>query len=106
MTFYLVASASAPTDPVEHLPSRRRRRYPSDMTDAEWALVAPLIPTGRPGRRGGRPGRHSRREPEEVLDVLRSHSVAVVEFKVDPEAEEFRLSGGAVRSTPTVMTVE
>ena len=27
-------------------------RYPSDMTDPEWALVAPLI---RPAKRGGRP---------------------------------------------------
>lgn len=26
-------------------------RYPSDLTDAEWALIAPLI---RPGKRGGR----------------------------------------------------
>ena len=26
--------------------------YPSDLTDAEWALVEPLIP---PARRGGRP---------------------------------------------------
>jgi transposase len=71
MTFYLVTGASAPTDPVdpaEHLPSRRRRRYPSDMTDAEWALVAPLIPTGRPGRRGGRPARHSRRD---IVDAIR-----------------------------------
>ena len=31
--------------------NRRGLRYPSDMTDAEWELVAPLIP---PGRRGGR----------------------------------------------------
>ena len=31
---------------------RRGLRYPSDMTDAEWALVAPLI---RPAKRGGRP---------------------------------------------------
>jgi transposase len=30
---------------------RRGLRYPSDLRDAEWALVAPLIP---PGRRGGR----------------------------------------------------
>jgi len=30
---------------------RRGLRYPSDLTDGEWALVAPLIP---PGRRGGR----------------------------------------------------
>ena len=29
---------------------RSRLRYPSDLTDAEWALVAPLIP---PARRGG-----------------------------------------------------
>jgi transposase len=31
---------------------RRGLRYPSDLTDAEWALVAPMIP---PARRGGRP---------------------------------------------------
>ena len=29
---------------------RSRLRYPSDLTDEEWALVAPLIP---PARRGG-----------------------------------------------------
>lgn len=34
-----------------HLASRGGLRYPSDMNDAEWALVAPLIP---PARRGGR----------------------------------------------------
>src|SRR5215213_1445958 len=31
---------------------RRGLRYPSDLTDAEWALIAPLI---RPAKRGGRP---------------------------------------------------
>ena len=30
---------------------RRSLRYPSDLTDAEWALIAPLIP---PAKRGGR----------------------------------------------------
>jgi transposase len=30
---------------------RRGLRYPSDVNDAEWALIAPLIP---PARRGGR----------------------------------------------------
>ena len=29
---------------------RRRLRYPSDLTDEEWALVEPLIP---PAKRGG-----------------------------------------------------
>ena len=30
---------------------RSELRYPSDLTDEEWALVAPLIP---PAKRGGR----------------------------------------------------
>ena len=37
----------------EHRRAAQRHglRYPSDMTDAEWAIVEPLIP---PARRGGR----------------------------------------------------
>lgn len=31
--------------------NRRGLRYPSDLNEAEWALIAPFIP---PGRRGGR----------------------------------------------------
>jgi transposase len=30
---------------------RSKQRYPSDLTDAEWALIEPLIP---PARKGGR----------------------------------------------------
>lgn len=38
--------------PVHGLAAERRGfRYPSDMSDAEWMLVAPFIP---PARRGGR----------------------------------------------------
>ena len=38
----------------EHRTAARRQdiRYASDLTDEEWALVAPMIP---PARRGGRP---------------------------------------------------
>ena len=38
---------------VENRPRyhRDRLRYPSDVTDDEWALIAPLIP---PAKRGGR----------------------------------------------------
>jgi len=38
----------------EHRQSAERYgvRYPSDLTDAEWALVEPMIP---PAKRGGRP---------------------------------------------------
>ena len=28
-----------------------RRRYPSDLTDAEWTLLAPLLPAAKPGGR-------------------------------------------------------
>jgi putative transposase len=35
-----------------------RRRYPTDLTDQEWALLAPLIPPPKPG---GRPAVHDRR---------------------------------------------
>ncbi|WP_212994989.1 IS5 family transposase, partial [Actinoplanes auranticolor] len=52
----------------DHLPSKRVRRYPSDTTDAEWQVIAPLIPAGRPGRRGGRPPRHPRRD---IVDAIR-----------------------------------
>jgi transposase len=47
---------------------RRGLRYPSDLTDAEWALVAPLI---RPAKRGGRPRTVNVREVlNAVFDVL------------------------------------
>ena len=32
---------------------RHGLRYPSDLSDAEWALVEPLIPPARHGVRGG-----------------------------------------------------
>src|SRR3712207_814380 len=43
--------------------------YPSSsMTDAQWALLAPLLPPpGNTGGRGGRPEKHDRRR---VLDAI------------------------------------
>lgn len=29
--------------------NRDHLRYPSDLTDEEWALIEPLIPSGKPG---------------------------------------------------------
>jgi transposase len=47
-----------------------RRRYPTDLTDQEWALLAPLIPAPKPG---GRPAIHDRRElVDAMLYLLRS----------------------------------
>ncbi|GAB3804354.1 transposase [Micromonospora zhanjiangensis] len=71
MTFYLVAGTRASTGPAtsaKHLPSGRVRRYPSDMTDTEWAVLAPLVPAGGTGPRGGRPPTHSRRDS---IDAIR-----------------------------------
>ena len=46
-----------------------RRPYPSDLTDAEWQVLEPLIPVVRPG---GRPRAHPDREViDAMLDVLR-----------------------------------
>lgn len=36
-----------------------RKSYPSDLTDAQWALIEPLIPPALPG---GRPRKHPMRE--------------------------------------------
>ncbi len=38
---------------------RRRPRYASDLSDREWALIAPLLP---PARRLGRPRKTDLRE--------------------------------------------
>jgi transposase len=47
-----------------------RRPYASDLTEREWALLAPLIPPVKPG---GRPAHHTRREiVDGILYVLRS----------------------------------
>jgi putative transposase len=42
-----------------------RRSYPTDLTDAEWALLAPHIPAPKGG---GRPAEHHRRE---IIDAIR-----------------------------------
>lgn len=42
----------------------KRKRYPSDLTDAQWAVLEPMIPDARPG---GRPRKHPMRD---VVDAL------------------------------------
>ena len=42
-----------------------RRRYPSDLTDAQWARLEPLLPPLRPG------GRPRARPLREIVDALR-----------------------------------
>jgi hypothetical protein len=46
------------------------QRYPTDLTDTEWTLLAPLIPTAKPG---GRPRTTDMREVvNAILYSLRS----------------------------------
>src|SRR5919109_1106888 len=46
---------------------RSRKTYPSDLTDEQWAIVAPLIPPAKAGLRGGHPRQVDMRE---VLNTL------------------------------------
>ena len=51
-----------------HQLSSRSRRYPSDTTDAQWALIEPLLPApGWLAGRGGRRAKHCRRE---IVDAI------------------------------------
>jgi putative transposase len=48
---------------------RVRRGYPSDLSDAEWSLIEPLLPAPRCGGPvGGRPEAHPRRE---IVNAIR-----------------------------------
>src|SRR5437870_12639530 len=44
-----------------------RRKYPSDLTDEQWAIVGPMIPPAKQSPRGGRPRKVDMRE---VLNTL------------------------------------
>lgn len=47
-----------------------KKRYPSDLTDAQWVLVEPLLSAAKPG---GRPEAHPRREVvNAILYLLRT----------------------------------
>ena len=46
-----------------------RKKYPSDLTDEQWAIVEPLIPPAKQSPRGGRPRKVNMRE---VLNTLLS----------------------------------
>ena len=49
--------------------SRRRHRYPSDMSDAEWALCEPLLP--HPAWLAGKGGRPSASCMRDIVDGIR-----------------------------------
>jgi transposase len=58
------------TDEARALHKQQGGRYPSDTTDTQWALLAPMIP---PPRTGGRPRETDmRRVVDAILYVLRT----------------------------------
>src|SRR6267378_330247 len=46
---------------------RNRKRYPSDLTDEQWAILGPMIPPAKQSNRGGHPRTVNMRE---VLNTL------------------------------------
>jgi transposase len=51
----------------------REHRYPSDLSDAEWAVIEPLLPAATPLPEGGRPEKHDRRDVvDAILYVVRT----------------------------------
>src|ERR671930_934242 len=46
---------------------RSRKRYPSDLTDEQWAILEPLIPPAKQSPRGGHPRKVDMRE---VLNTI------------------------------------
>src|SRR5262247_3943904 len=46
---------------------RQRKKYPSDLTDEQWAIVGPMIPPAKQNTQGGRPRKVDMRE---VLNTL------------------------------------
>src|SRR5215468_10395046 len=49
---------------------QRRKQYPSDLTDEQWAIVAPLLPPAKRSPRGGHPRKVHMREGLNMLFSL------------------------------------
>ena len=80
MPFYLAADHDVQPAPALHAAacrccpggisrSTRPRRYPSDMTEAEWAVCEPLLPA--PAWLAGRGGRPATRCMRDIVDAIR-----------------------------------
>ena len=59
--------------------NRDHQRYPSDLTDQEWALVAPMLPAAKPG---GRPRTTCLRD---VVDAIQYIAVSGCQWRMLPK---------------------
>src|SRR5215213_4511788 len=65
-------------DTTRHDHRRLSARYPSDMTDREWAVIAPLLP---PAKAGGRPRKTDLRA---VMDAIPSIASGGCQWRMLP----------------------
>ena len=74
---------------VENRPryDRSKLRYPSDLTDEEWALARPEIPRAK---RGGNKRTVDLREVDERPDVCAEHGLPVAGDPEGPTAPQHR----------------
>ena len=59
--------------------NRDHLRYPSDLTDREWALIAPMLPAAKPG---GRPRSTNLRD---VVDAIQYIAVSGCQWRMLPK---------------------
>lgn len=59
--------------------NRDHQRYPSDLTDREWALIAPMLPAAKPG---GRPRTTCLRD---VVDAIQYIAVSGCQWRMLPK---------------------
>ena len=57
-----------------------KRRYPTDLTDRQWALIEPLLP--EPSSNPGRPAKHSKRE---IVNAILYHVRAGGSWRMLPK---------------------
>ena len=66
-----------------HRYDRDKLRYPSDLTDAEWQVIEPLIP---PAKRGGGKRTVNMREVVKWRDVCAEYRMPVALYSKGPAA--------------------
>ena len=65
-----------------------RESYKSDLTDAQWDLIAPLIPPAKPG---GRPRKTDMRQVVNTMPLPGARRLPVGSAAARPAAQEHRL---------------
>ncbi|MFG2350279.1 transposase [Streptomyces phaeochromogenes] len=78
----------------------RVRRYPSDMTDAEWAAVRPLLPV--PARFQGRGGWPEGYRHPQLLDAIRYLVAGRISWRAMPDRCFSKGSGPMVSGSADV----